>query len=135
MSLPERFHRKKDNVKENDYILEDDEGNQVNRSLYKHWYGPKRYALMWEHKYSSLEIPAVYEEPDGDERYFRIHDDRLIKEISDDFWKLVSQPLQTDGSVWLYENKEPKSMGADLNTSVAGTWTCEHCNSVNSSRF
>lgn len=156
MALPERIHRKTD---ETDYVLVDDEGNEVKKGLYKHWYAGKRYAMIWETKYSLLETPTVYEEPNDDDHFFMIHDDKLIGEIADDFWKAVSQPLQTDGPAWYYENKRPDIMEpvknfmgiSGLNMMMGeepqkierpkniihddGTWTCVTCNHVNSGRF
>jgi hypothetical protein len=158
MALPERIHRKTD---ETDYVLVDDEGNEVKKGLYKHWYAGKRYAMIWETKYSPLETPTVYEEPNDDDHFFMIHDDALIAEIADDFWKAVSQPLQTDGPAWYYENKrpdigpmepvknfmgisglnmiegnEPKKIERPKNIiHEDGTWTCVTCNHVNSGRF
>ena len=161
MALPERIHRQTEGVKETDYVLVDDEGNEVKKSLYKHWYAGKRYAMIWETKYSPLETPTVYEEPNDDDHFFMIHDDELIAEIADDFWKAVSQPLQTDGPAWYYENQrhdigamdpvknfmgisglnmmmgeEPQKIERPKNIiHDDGTWTCVTCNHVNSGRF
>ena len=103
MTLPDRIHKQA----EDDWKFFDDDENQIPKSTYSHWYESVSYTLIWEGKYDSRELPAVYER-DGDSlNYTRLQDKELIEAIANDYWIEVSQPLQTDGPIWYYEHNKP----------------------------
>ncbi len=107
MTLPDKIHKQA----ENDYKYYDDEGNMIPKNSYQHWYKSVSYILIWEGKYDSRELPAVYERNGDSLEYNRLQHKELTEAIADDFWMKVSQPLQTDGPAWYYEqNKHAAGM-------------------------